>query len=294
MRKLFHILPLLVALALLTAACDKAPSGVIGESKMADLLVDLQLAESYIDTHPIDYPDDSTKQVLRQSIFAKHGVTTLDYDTSLVWYAHNMEAYTKVYQQVINELESRRTKLEKATGKTGGIGEVQDIANGPVQPFDRGRRAHPGVAQGPSRTYGTTGDTIDIWQGNRTYTLAQGMKSGFITFDFPPDDQYRAGDRYQLAYKLSRCSSNFKVSLSIDYTDGATTQVTRPTNSDGWVTIDLQSDTARRVQRIYGYLIYNIKPDHVAAVDSLTLLRTRLNPANYAFIKAQRLYERKR
>jgi len=270
-------------------SCDKAPRGVIGESKMTDLVIDLELAEAYIDNHPMDFADDSSKLVLKQSIFKKHGITAADYDTSLVWYAHNMESYTKVYEQVIRRLESRRDKLQAQTGDMSkgpqGIAGSSDMA--PPQ-------RHPVSKNSPigKRITNATGDTIDMWQGSRSYVLNQGMKSGFISFDFPPDAQYKAGDRYQLVYKLSRCANEFKVSVNIDYSDGYTAQVTRPTNSDGWITVDIQSDTARRVKRIYGYVSYNLNSGHIACVDSLTLLRTHMNSKNYAFIKSQRLFER--
>ena len=79
----------------------------------------------------------------------------------------------------------------------------------------------------------------------------------------------------------------------MDYTDGGTTQLARGTNSDGWVSIDVQSDSTRKVRRVYGYVSYDIKPGHVAHVDSLSLMRTHLNPANYGIIHAQRKLERK-
>jgi hypothetical protein len=78
----------------------------------------------------------------------------------------------------------------------------------------------------------------------------------------------------------------------VDYIDGGTAQIARGTNSDGWTFIDIQSDTARQVRRIYGYVSYDIKLGHSAYVDSLTLMRTHLSKSNYGFIHAQRLYER--
>jgi hypothetical protein len=51
----------------------------------------------------------------------------------------------------------------------------------------------------------------------------------------------------------------------------------------------VQSDTARQVRRIYGYVSYDIKRGHTAYVDSLMLMRTHLNKNNYGYINAQRL-----
>ena len=124
--------------------------------------------------------------------------------------------------------------------------------------------------------------------------LTAGLRRGFIAFDIPPDANKQPGDRYQLSYKLLRGGNDFKVSLNIDYSDGGTSQITRGTNSDGWVSLDIQSDTARIVRRIYGYVSYDMKRGHVAYVDSLSLMRTRINKSNYGLIHVQRSLERRR
>ena len=286
------LLPLLVLVLL---SCDRTPIGVMSKDKLADLIVDLQIAEAYIDNHSQEFVDDSSKQALKQSIFKKHGINQHDYDTSLVWYAHNMDDYIKAYDKALGKLQARHDKLSKA--------KVDDNSN----PIDMmGAEAQPGNGPGKltapkrndkmftKRPIGTDvkGDSADLWRGKRYYMLTQGAKRGFITFDTPPDANKQPGDRYQLAYKLYRGGNEFKVSLNVDYTDGSTSQITRSTNSDGWITVDVQSDTARQVRRIYGYVSYDIKRGHTANVDSLMLLRTHMSKSNYGFIHAQRLFER--
>ena len=274
-------------------SCDRTPSGVMSVNKMADLIADLQLADAYIDSHISEFNSDSSKQVIKQSVFKKHGITQQDYDSSLVWYAHNMEDYIKAHDKAIGKLKEQYDKLDK-----GGNGESKELTIS-----EGGKAIHEaGVPQNvaKSRTKrlqkigSAAGDTIDLWTGKRGYMLAQGAKRGFITFDVQPDADYKPGDRYQLAYFLTRGNNEFKVSLNVDYTDGATSQIARGTNSDGWVIIDVQSDTARHVRRIYGYVSYDIKRGQTAYVDSLMLLRSRMNKTNYGFINAQRLYERKK
>lgn len=263
-------------------------------NKMADLIADLQLADAYIESHSADFDTDSSKLVLKQSVFKKHGITQQDYDSSLVWYAHNMEDYTRAYDKAIGKLKSKYDKLDA----TGAEGPSEMMAEGPAagmpQPGEIPRGPRSG---GPSRlsklNTDAKADSFDLWQGPRSYMLTQGSRRGFITFDVPPDEGKQKGDRYQLTYLLNRCGNEFKVCLAVDYTDGATSQVARGTTSDGWVTVDLQSDSSRQVRRIYGYVSYDVKPGHVAQVDSLMLIRSRLNAANYGFINAQRLFERR-
>lgn len=293
MRHATRHISLLLLIALTLLACDKTPRGVLSMNDMADLIVDLQLADAYMESHSADFESDSSKLVLKQSIFRKHGITTQEYDSSLVWYAHNMEDYTKAYDKAVGKLKHRYDKLDKS-GK-GGIDEASEV----FAADSHGEPTHEATPARATRRPGIRklnpddkGDTIDLWQGRRNYLLTQGDRRGFITFDIQPDAAKQSGDRYQLAYRLTRGNNEFKVCLAVDYSDGATSQIFRGTNSDGWVTVDVQSDTTRRVSRVYGYVSYDIKPGHVAVVDSLMLVRTRLNKDNYGFIHAQRLLER--
>ena len=287
-RSSLHI-PLLLIIIVTLLSCDRTPHGVLSVNDMADLIVDLQLAEAYIDTHTSDFNDDSSKLVVKQSVFKKHGITQRDYDSSLVWYAHNMEDYTKAYDKAVGKLQARYDKLDK-----GDNSRPSDMIAPPGEP------THSTVPRGikekhlPKPGKDAAGDSADLWLGKRSYMLTQASGKGFIPFDLPLSDHVEAGDRYQLAYKLKRGGSNFKVSLNVDYTDGSTSQISRPTHSDGWVTIDVQSDTARQARRVYGYVSYDIKPGHTAYVDSLMLMRTRLSKCNYGFIHAQRLFEREK
>ena len=299
------IAALLAALSLI--ACDKAPMGVMSTNEMADLIADMHIAEAYISSHPDDFPDDSTKLVLKQSVFKKHGITREEYDSSLVWYAHNMENYSKAYDKALGILKNRLEKLNGGEMAVPGREGPQDImasarldeqvdnnatpqemsAPGGKRPGDRKTAVHGKLSTDAKS------DTTNLWKNKTCYALTQGAQRGFITFDVQPDAQYKRGDRYQLAYRLTRGGNEFKVSLNIDYTDGGTAQITRSTHSDGWVTIDVQSDTARQVRRIYGYLSYDMKRKGAAAyVDSISLVRTHLNPNNYGLIHAQRQFER--
>ncbi len=282
-------MPLLLVWSLLS--CDRTPSGVLSVNEMGDLIVDMQLAEAYIESHMQDFTDDSSKLVVKQSIFKKYGITQQDYDSSLVWYAHNMDSYIKAHDRAVGKLQSMQQKAIKSKDESN-IGQDMELTmegtNGAMPPRSRQIKNPSLKKMGAS----TKGDSADLWDAPRCYLLAQGAKRGFITFDVRPDVNRQPGDRYQLSYKLARGGNEFKVSLNIDYTDGATAQITRGTYSDGWVAIDIQSDTARQVRRVYGYVSYDIKPGQTAYVDSLMLLRTHLSKSNYGYINAQRLIER--
>ncbi len=256
----------LILLVLAIASCNKAPDGVISESKMAHLIADLNKAEFYIESHSSDFPTDSTRMALKQSIYAKHGVSQELYDHSLEWYAHNMDVYTDVCDRAMRQLEDEKKSLTK-------------------------RMAHePQLSRGlePSQpTYASHGDTADVWVGRRSWVLTAGMRHGTLRWDQQPDSEHRPGDRYMLRILIKGNSSGMTATLAADYSDGSTTTTTRPLSTSDWNMVLLQTDTLRQLRRIYGYISYNMQPQTMAMLDSVALVRTHLDRNSYGIIGTQ-------
>ncbi|MBQ7690880.1 MAG: DUF4296 domain-containing protein [Muribaculaceae bacterium] len=253
-------------------ACDKAPNGIISESRMVDLLVDLYQADAYLESYPTQFPDDSTKMSLKQAVYAKHGVTQADYDTSLVWYAHNMDVYSDVYRRVVDKLNHEREHI--------------DVDAKPVKQENSLSPPKPYLA--------AKGDTADLWQQPRLWLLTQGLGNGYLPFEADLDDNSAAGNRYEIKFKALAPPKCLAVVLAADYSDGTTALVTRNAIINGWNTVTLQTDTARRVNRVYGYVHYTMPTGQTAYLDSVQLLRTHLDKAKYATVASrQRIIERK-
>lgn len=278
MKRLGYILLLLLALAAGFTACDKAPSGIIKESKMEDLLVDIYKAQAYIDNHPDEFDSDSSRQAMKQAVFNKYHITQADYDTSLVWYAHNIETYDKVYKKVIDRLGDEQKKLQKQAGMSGTVVAGQ---------YGPGTAQASGVPEEHKR-YGAKGDTANVWKGDALYMIFPGMNCGYIKFDLEPDAECKSGDRYQLNMKLLAFGNDFNILLAVDYADGSTSFMNRTTSATGWFTMDLQTDTGRVVDRVYGYLRYDMRAQGAAFVDSIQLLRTHLSLPDFGYIGAQK------
>lgn len=256
----------ILAIAALLMGCNKAPDGVIKESKMARLIVDLNKAENYIETHADEFPDDSTKMALKQSIFAKHGISQELYDHSLEWYGHNMDVYCDVCDRALRQLEDEKKSLEKKINNAPTMARTINLA-------------HP--------RYANHGDTADVWTGQRTWMLTTGMKDGILRWDLEPDDEHRAGDKYMLQARVISNARNMTATLAADYYDGSTTSITRQLATNEWNSISLQTDTTGRLRRVYGYIKYDMTQATVTLVDSVALLRTHLDHNTYGLIGAQ-------
>lgn len=87
---------------------------------MENLLFDLYMAEVQVQNNYAFFSTDSLRpQRLMDYVLEKHGVTEAALDTSLSWYASNLEKYQKIneriqkrYQVIYDELVAERDHLE--------------------------------------------------------------------------------------------------------------------------------------------------------------------------------------
>ena len=266
----------LLILTVLLVGCSKAPDHVISEGDMTDLMVDMYKAEAIIDHNEGLYHTDSIKLAFRQSILMRHNLTQEQLDTSLIWYAHNLDVYNEVQKDIIERLEDEYKELAK-----GDFTSVAVAVDGDMKPSVPRYRA--------------VGDTADIWGRSRTWMLLPGFVDNLITFDMKPDKENMVGDKYELAFKLCNMRNTLKVYMGVDYKDGATAFVYRTITGDGWNRCVLQSDSLREVRRIYAYMTYMSQPKQIICVDSVELLRTHLDRKGYeSAMKLQKTIETKK
>lgn len=264
----------LVAVAVILAACHKAPKGVINESDMARLLADLNRAEAVLDINRELYPDDSTKMMLKQAVYDKHGVTQEMFDHSLGWYAQNMDVYADVCDRSIRILEDELQHLSKNQHKDA-------------------RTAH-NVGMTRPTTHDASSDAVDVWKGHRTIVLTSGMKEGYFTWDIEPERRRQKGDKYCLALIIKGNTANMTATLAADYNNGSTTTITRKLSIGQLNELNLQTDSTQQPRRVYGYIHYRMKPNTFAIIDSISLTRTDLKPMAYQSINRQTTIERRK
>lgn len=104
-------------LMLIVASCgQQVPNGIIAQQKMADVLIDVHLA----DAHMSNLPLDSGRKVLAsfyQGIFEKYRIDSASLVNSIQYYAEKPYLYSKIYDQVesrINAMNETEQKLFEA------------------------------------------------------------------------------------------------------------------------------------------------------------------------------------
>ncbi|MFA6126648.1 MAG: DUF4296 domain-containing protein [Bacteroidales bacterium] len=96
----------------------KTELGILPEKKMTELLVETHLADAilFIENSRADEKHDKGL-FYYPSILEKYGITKAQMDSSVSWYMRHPEAYSRIYDQVIKELEKRKP-AEKPTEET--------------------------------------------------------------------------------------------------------------------------------------------------------------------------------
>ena len=251
MKSGLHIL--LISLFTLVS-CSKTPDYVIDESDMVDLLVDLHKTQSLIELRPNNFNTDSLRDVAKQTVLQQHGFSYEKYDTSLVWYSHNVEIYNKVYEKVLKELNDELYEIDKASGKNRA-----DARN------SRNSR------------YKNYGDTAYMWENARTVAITGNMKAPIIKFSLTRNPETERGDKYTFMCNMVNGLSMPEIFMAIEYRDGSLSFLSQNLPPSGMVRISLQADKTLEISQMYGYITFKPADDEVMFLNDIMLLRTHCN-----------------
>lgn len=242
----------LAAAMLLLAACSRTPSGVIPPERMAALMADMRMADAVVSVNGRQYRTDSSRYVLRQAVFNRNGVTAAEFDSSLVWYGHNLKQYQEMTDRSIEILEKRLAAL----GSTGGA--VISVA----------------------------GDSVDVWPDAVAYTVTSRSPSQYLTFHLDADQNWERGDSYTWRLKLIVPPAAGSWAITTEYDDGSVEVYNSSlSTTTGRSELTFYTDSTRTARSINGWLRLSPEAHRPAVIDSVSLVRRRIrpdgNPHNY-------------
>lgn len=255
MRRILAI----AGIGLAIAACNRVPSHVIQPEEMARLMADVRMADAVVTNNGREYNSDAKRLALREAVFKRNGVTEAEFDTSLVWYGHNIGRYQEVTNRSIEILEDR---LKEASIKAAG-----ELA------------------------LSISGDSVDLWSGSTTYTINRRSPSKFLKFSYEADQNWEAGDIYTLRTRFVLPPKNASWNITAIYDDGAieTLTLTPVTYETKRQEMTLYTDSTRSAKYISGWLMIEPEDDRPAVLDSVSLTRRRIVPGAHT----QRSYSQK-
>lgn len=245
-----HCLPLVAAMAIM-AACSSTPSGIIPPDKMARVIADLNTAESVVEQHRTDYPTDSAKRLLRQSIFARYGYTSEDVDTSLKWYGYHTDRYVEVYDKVITILEDEIADAEASAGA--------------------GRTS----TTGGNARFVVSGDSVNVWPDASWRRFSATMPSDITPFVLNSDQHWERGDLYELSSRMTSAPGTTEMVIVAEYQNGNKEYNRIRSAGDGWKRTSLALDPEQSATALHGYIRYIPSGNEQAFADSISLIRRR-------------------
>lgn len=233
----------------LLGGCRQQPDGVLSQEEMALVVADLHMADGVTALNYSQYPTDSARQALKQSVLAARGVSQQQLDTSFMWYGNHLDKYMEVCDRVIEILQERQNS----------------------------------IAAGASAQIAMAGDSVELWPNARHIIGSPRMLSRVMTFTLDPDTNWRPGDIYTLQYKVINARNRVASRILADYSDGTTDYRDEPGTSQGTASLKLQLDSTRTPERVYGYIILDPDRRDYFHLDSISLVRTRRESRPGAF-----------
>lgn len=241
-------------------SCQRVPKNIIQPDDMAELLADIHTAEGVVEINYGAYTSDSAKQALKQAVLAKHGVSQDDLDTAFMWYGNHLDRYMDIYAETEEILQER---------------------------IDRND-----AVQAAAVNVSVAGDSVNVWSGARRYMLTPGSPTHALKFDLKRDKNWKKGDMYTLRGKFFNAAGVSHWGMVAEYADTVKETFSAQFSGDGWHEMTFFTDSTRVLKRFYGYTIVAKGQNRTPVfIDSIELVRSRVNPERYVQRYRQRLFD---
>lgn len=203
---------IIIILIIIISGCTRRPKGILSDSEMEDLLVELLIGEAYDQGADKSALPDSLRNKIGEGILLKHNIDAATLDSTYSWYAANMDEYYKLYTRV-------DARIKKMRAKAGG--GIVDLAA-----------------------------ANDLWILPRHILFSPLAKTDTYIFDVPMENISK-GDALEWRFHIS-APVDMDVKLGLNYSDSTLSMVEKRFSSDRSVRLKIISDTARRVTNIFG------------------------------------------
>jgi len=233
------------------SACEDKPDGVIPRGEMEEILFDYHLTQGIIDIQP---PEDYThNQRYLDAVYANHGVTEAQFDSSMVYYTRQGTILKEMYENI-----NRRFKdIEEQLKLQSGNDNLQLMMT-------------------------ASGDTANIWTEGSTIILRSTPLENKHIFAIRNDSTlFRPKDRIRLMFNtmffkdMTDDKTNYaEVGITLEFKSGKTIGVNRMVNSNVPVELNLIADN-EDIKALYGYFVYtgNEKTRNLGIMTNIALIR---------------------
>lgn len=168
MKNIIHLFSV-VLLAVLLASCKPSvPSHIIQPDDMEDILYDYHIA---IEAGKLSGKDALTPKIYATAVLKKHKVTQAEFDSSMVYYTRHAESLHTIYESLSERLNREALALGTSASELNRYGALS-----------------------------STGDTANVWNGDKSLMLMLGTPYVSYSFVNPADTTYHSGDTFILDF----------------------------------------------------------------------------------------------
>jgi hypothetical protein len=198
---------------------------------MEDLIYDYHVAQGIAMQQ--DGSQDYNRRLNFELVLKKHGLTQAQFDSSLVYYYTRADRFQEIYKHVLERLNNEAEKYGAA------------------------------VSEGPIKAASLSGDTADVWKGNRALMLLNDRPYHLYQFAQKADTAYRAGDSFMLSmnttWLMQQGNRQATVYLAITYANDSTVKQYSTVSSSGNTTLRIPY-CKERVKEIKGFVMCGMRP----------------------------------
>ncbi len=229
------------------AACSRVPKGIIEPEEMAQLMADIRVATAVVNVRSSEYRSEESREALMQAVFERHGVTEAEFDSSMIWYGHNIKLYQETTDRSVEILEHRLAQVGRAAAGAVSV----------------------------------AGDSVEVWNGAVAYIINNTSPSDYVTFSLPADANFERGDVYTWRVRFVAPPVNADWTITAEYDDGAV-EVLRSmmsVSNPSCQRLSFYTDSTRNVRNISGWLKVERSGNRPVIMDSVSLNRRRIDPS---------------
>ncbi len=224
---------LVAAIALLSSCKPFVPPEYIQPDDMEDLIYDYHLAQGIASQQ--DGNQDYNRELTFELVLKKHGLTQAQFDSSLVYYYTRADRFQEIYKHVQERLDTEAEKYGAATN------DVRITANS------------------------LSGDTTDVWKGNRALMLINDRPYHLYQFSQKADTSYRAGDSFMMSlnstWLMQQGNRQASIYLAITYENDSTVKQYSTISISGPTTLRVPY-CKERVKEIKGFMMCGMRPNN--------------------------------
>ena len=213
---------LIACLALLTSCGKEIPDEIIQPSKMERVLYDYHLTLGMSENSK-----NTEKEARKNYIFQKHGITSAEFDSSMVWYTRESKELMSIYENLNKRFKREYEHVERLL-------ESREEAN--------------------TRSF-ASGDTVDIWMKEDILWFTKAPLNNRLTFEIKADSTFHPRDAFNWNMNYYFMADGEAImGLNVIYENDSVIGMTKSITESGPQSIYLHTDSAYNIKSLNGFV----------------------------------------